>query len=136
MADEFMALFAEAEAEQDAQRCAEGTQHRIPIAPEPEVARSITVDECLAKVLEIYPDISHDHVRNMLRDGLEVGIQLDTTWCEQLIMRILDEGQYPTEREAKRAALKRKREPSENDFDRSPMRNGTSAVRRAYQSVA
>ncbi|KAF4306249.1 Zinc finger C6HC-type protein [Botryosphaeria dothidea] len=136
LADEFMALCAKAEAEQDAQRRAEETQHRISIAPEPEVARSITVDECLAKVLEIYPDISHDHVRKMLRDGLEVGIQLDTTWCEQLIVRILDEGQYPTEREAKRAALKRKREPSENDFDRSPMRNGTSAVRRAYQSVA
>lgn len=107
-----------------------------PIAVPSREPRAMTEDECLARVLEIYPDISHDHVRHMFRGGLDVGMLSDSTWCSQLIERILDEGKYPTEREAKRAALKRKREPSEDDFDRAPMDSGPFAARKAYQLAA
>ncbi|KAL1626786.1 hypothetical protein SLS56_006688 [Neofusicoccum ribis] len=116
-----------------------GTQLALAHTPEviePDAPRPMTEDQCLAKVLEIYPDISHDHVRTMFRDGLEVGMQADSTWCDQLIVRILDEGRYPTEREAQRAALKRKREPEEDDFEQDPLENGPYAARRVYQSAA
>ncbi|KAB2574963.1 Ubiquitin-protein ligase [Lasiodiplodia theobromae] len=110
----------------------EETAHE-PIAEQPH---PMTEDEFLSRVLEIYPDISHDHVRAMFRGGLDVGMLPDSTWCDQLIVRILDEGKYPTEREAKRAALKRKREPSDDDFERAPMDSGHFATRRAYQNAA
>ncbi|KAL1644690.1 hypothetical protein SLS58_004151 [Diplodia intermedia] len=105
-------------------------------APAAAGPRAMTEDECLERVLEIYPDISHDHVRRMFRGGLDVGMLADSTWCDQLIVRILDEGKYPTEREAKRAALKRKREPADDDFERAPMDSGPYAARRAYQHAA
>lgn len=109
----------------------EETAHEPIAEPHP-----MTEDECLSRVLEIYPDISHDHVRAMFCGGLDVGMLPDSTWCDQLIVRILDEGKYPTEREAKRAALKRKREPSDDDFERAPMDSGHFATRRAYQNAA
>ncbi|OJD38700.1 ring finger protein [Diplodia corticola] len=112
------------------------------VGPEPTAlfareAQFMTEDDCLAKVLEIYPDISHDHVRHMFRGGLDVGMLSDSTWCDQLIVRILEEGKYPTEREAKRAALKRKREPSEDDdFDRTPMASRPHGAAKAYHAAA
>lgn len=102
---------------------------------EPQEAHPMTESECLERVLEIYPDISHDHVRDMFRGGLQVGMPADSSWCDQLIVRILDEGKYPTEREAKRAALKRKREPSEERFGLPPLYNAPGP-RRAYQAAA
>ncbi|EKG19512.1 Zinc finger C6HC-type protein [Macrophomina phaseolina MS6] len=135
--DEELATAApEAEQRQEAPDHGRRNHRPAPAEPQPHAAHPMTADECLAKVLDIYPDISHEHVRGIFRDDLDVGIQPDSTWCEQLIVRILDEGAYPTEREARRAALKRKREPSEHEFDQNPMESATPVVRRAYQSAA
>ncbi len=72
-----------------------------------------TEAQFMAKLLEIFPDISRDHVSRLFKDGLAQGMPAEF-WCDQTIMQILDAGQYPTEREQR---LKRKRAQSNSTHD-------------------
>jgi len=71
--------------------------------PDPEQA-------CLEKVLEVFPDIDHEHVRQLYqaRPLAAEGVALNGTPSEELILKILDGGIYPKEKE-RRNELKRKR---------------------------
>lgn len=74
--------------------------------PDPEQA-------CLEKVLEVFPDIDHEHVRQMYqaRPLVAQGGALNGSPSEELILKILDGGVYPKEKE-RRNELKRKRAAS------------------------
>jgi len=74
--------------------------------PDPEQA-------CLEKVLEVFPDIDHEHVRQLYqaRPLVPEGSALIENASEELILKILDGGVYPKEKE-RRSELKRKRATS------------------------
>jgi len=66
-------------------------------------------DICLAEIVKVLPDISHDHVRSLYdKEAGTYGTHLDNV-ALQLIDKILDTGNYPKEKERLRE-LKRKRE--------------------------
>ncbi|KAF2496158.1 hypothetical protein BU16DRAFT_368160 [Lophium mytilinum] len=75
-----------------------------------------TEDDALQKILDIFPDIAHDHVLNLYREGLHDGV-LSSVWCDQLITRLVDSGSYPKESERRRKDLKRKRTDTQDDED-------------------
>lgn len=74
--------------------------------PDPEQA-------CLEKVLEVFPDIDHEHVRQLYeaRPLVPEGSAHIEIAYEELILKILDGGIYPKEKE-RRNELKRKRATS------------------------
>lgn len=72
---------------------------------------------CLHGVLEVFPDISHDHVQQIYDKGIEATGPYErhnNTMAQKLIGEILDSGKYPKERDRIRE-LKRKR--SDKDID-------------------
>lgn len=72
---------------------------------------------CLREILEIFPDISHDHVQHIYNKHTEVIIpdgQQENTVAQALIEKILDSGDYPKEKDRIKE-LKRKRSDKEND---------------------
>ncbi|KAL8968215.1 MAG: hypothetical protein Q9183_002567 [Haloplaca sp. 2 TL-2023] len=73
---------------------------------------------CLEQVLEVFPDVSHDHVQT-LYDELFAGetqVAVGAPIPELLIAQILDGGKYPKERDRQRE-LKRKRSTTKQDSD-------------------
>ncbi|KAL6719317.1 hypothetical protein ACLMJK_003556 [Lecanora helva] len=72
---------------------------------------------CLNKVLEVFPDVSHDHTRRLYDENVG-SFNLHTRRAEELgpvlIEKILDGGVYPKERDRLRE-LKRKRSDREVD---------------------
>ena len=68
---------------------------------------------CLERVLEVFPDIDHEHVRQLYqaRPLAREGGAPNGTPSEELILKILDGGVYPKEKE-RRSELKRKRAAS------------------------
>jgi len=79
-------------------------------SPMPEV---FAEQQCLQKVLDIFPDIAHDYVLKLFKDGSQEGIT-GSAWCDRLIVQILDSGAYPKERD-RRQELKRKRRDSQEE---------------------
>jgi len=74
-----------------------------------------TEEDCLHRILEIFPDIAHDHVRQLYQDksqGGASGVEL----YDDLVRLILDSESYPKERE-RRQELKRKRQDSQDASD-------------------
>ncbi|KAL8707581.1 MAG: hypothetical protein Q9220_007422 [cf. Caloplaca sp. 1 TL-2023] len=66
-------------------------------------------DECHRRVLEIFPDVSHDHLRKLHDDHLANTEALPlATPSNALISRLLDGGKYPKEKD-RLNELKRKR---------------------------
>jgi TRIAD3 protein (E3 ubiquitin-protein ligase RNF216) len=80
---------------------------------DPHPPQTFTEDDCLQKVLDIFPDIAHDHVLSLYREGLHDGVS-GSDWCDRLITQLLDNGPYPKERE-RRKNLKRKRSDSNDE---------------------
>ncbi len=78
-------------------------------APEPVDPEQV----CLNRVLEIFPDIDHEHVRQLYktRPVVAEGAPPNDDPSEQLIVKILDAGTYPKEKD-RRTELKRKRAAS------------------------
>lgn len=71
-----------------------------------EVQIDFTEQDCLDRVLEMFPDIAHDHVRQLYRERPNAGVT-GARWCQQMIERILECGEkYPRQ---KREERKRKR---------------------------
>lgn len=67
----------------------------------------ITDDDCLNRLLEVFPDIAHDHVLRLCRSRVRQGT-CGPELCDVLVAHILDSGQYPKERD-RRLELKRKK---------------------------
>lgn len=82
--------------------------------PSPAMA---TYEQCLQEILEVFPDISHEHVKE-LYDGRQRGgvVASDIPMPEALISVILDGGKYPKERD-RLNELKRKRLSELNSDD-------------------
>ncbi|KAL8912545.1 MAG: hypothetical protein Q9171_002486 [Xanthocarpia ochracea] len=67
-------------------------------------------DKCLQKVLEVFPDVSHDHVKSLYNSQPPNALSPDgIPVSQELISLILDGGKYPTERD-RQNELKRKRD--------------------------
>ncbi|KAL8732490.1 MAG: hypothetical protein Q9166_002704 [cf. Caloplaca sp. 2 TL-2023] len=74
-------------------------------------------DQCLQKVLDIFPDISHDHIKSLYDSHPSKAISPDgVPLSEEIISQILDGGTYPKERD-RQNELKRKRSEVENSDD-------------------
>ncbi|RMY67297.1 hypothetical protein D0863_07881 [Hortaea werneckii] len=78
------------------------------IAPEPE----ITPEGCLQLVLEIFPDVSHEHVR-YLYDSFEA--ESGKTKRDNIIEKLVSDPAYP--KQEKQTQKKRKRAASTDDSD-------------------
>ncbi|KAL8997222.1 MAG: hypothetical protein Q9188_006376, partial [Gyalolechia gomerana] len=76
-----------------------------------------TYEQCLRDVLDVFPDISHEHVKKLYdgRDQIEI-VAPGISNAETLISLILDEGEYPRERD-RLNELKRKRLSELDDDD-------------------
>ncbi|KAL2011185.1 hypothetical protein VTN00DRAFT_3903 [Thermoascus crustaceus] len=78
--------------------------------PKPEMSSE---DACLARILELFPDISHQHVRELYNhhknDDLTPG-RAESRTIENIIEDILQNPPYPKQRDAKR-----KRTPESDD---------------------
>ncbi|KAK3677874.1 hypothetical protein LTR78_001969 [Recurvomyces mirabilis] len=85
------------------------------------VDEEITADSCLQRVLEIFPDVDHEHIRKLWADfdsnedyeSLSGSGRLDN-----IINQLVSATSYPKAEKGKQATHKRKREDSidENDF--------------------
>ncbi|KAI7258315.1 hypothetical protein KC343_g7056 [Hortaea werneckii] len=78
------------------------------VAPEPEV----TPESCLQLVLEIFPDVSHDHVLH-LYDSFEA--VSDKTKRDNIIEKLVSDPAYP--KQERQSQKKRKRAASTDDSD-------------------
>lgn len=85
----------------------------VPYSSGPRTAVS-PYDACLAEILEVFPDISREHVQSLHND---LNLQNDPyaqTAAQVLIERILDGGKYPKEKDRIKE-LKRKRSDRNSD---------------------
>ena len=71
---------------------------------------------CHARILELFPDISSDHVQQLYDTRMETPLGLHDDLGHELIMQILDAGKYPKERD-RLNDLKRKRSPEDSDTE-------------------
>ena len=78
-----------------------------PTEPLMNVDILLDFDACLREVLEIFPDISHDHVQELYDVQLPHPVDGQTV-AQNLITQILDKGKYPKEKDRLKE-LKRKR---------------------------
>ena len=78
---------------------------------------AVTADDCLKRVLEIFPDISHEHVLKLYNDFGEQG-DYETlpgqARLDNIIEQLVSAPTYPKQEKGK---LKRKREPSIDESD-------------------
>ena len=75
-------------------------------------------EECLGKILEVFPDISHEYVRETwTKESAVVAAEGNLLRTSQhLIEVLLEGGKYPKERDRQRELkLKRKREADEEE---------------------
>lgn len=96
-----------------------------------------TYEQCLRDVLDVFPDISHEHVKKLYdgRDQLE-NIAPGVADSETLISRILDGGGYPRERD-RLNELKRKRlsEPDEDEERAIEWKNAERTAGESFYSM-
>jgi hypothetical protein len=95
-------------------------------APPTWPTRIAVVEEVFAaKILDIFPDISRDYIKQLFNEAAVDGTCSDD-WCNQITHRLLDEDSYPKERD-RRQELKRKRdmESNETGFERFEAINRT-----------
>ncbi|KAI9836388.1 MAG: hypothetical protein M1819_001418 [Sarea resinae] len=85
---------------------------RIPDMFRPQ-SSPFTEDGCLTKILDVMPDICHDHVRKLFQEHMKQTPLEDP--LQALMISILDAGNYPKEKEKQN--LKRKREADDDGED-------------------
>lgn len=79
---------------------------------------------CLAEILEVFPDICHDHVRQIYDAQLQKTADDDlqrANITQQLILQILDVKKYPKDKD-RANELKRKRSDTVNSDDEEAAR--------------
>lgn len=79
----------------------------------------ITEAACLQMVLDVLPDISVDHVLNLIKEKTQDHTRTPTE-CQQIISQLLDGGAYPKEQDEMNS---RKRKRDDHD-DLSEFENG------------
>lgn len=92
-------------------------------------------EDCLGRVVEVYPDICHDHVQQLYDVQiksfvLQAGVSPLDQISQLLILQILDADKYPKERD-RRKELKRKRSIA-LDSDEEAAATWTAVERAAY----
>lgn len=100
----------------------------------------LSEDGCLLRILEVFPDIAHDHVLQLYRAKFVYGLEVPeactvASWCSELVVELLESGKYPRERE-RRQELKRKREESNPDIVKEFEKEDRGAVRHDYLVAA
>lgn len=96
-----------------------GTHHDWNTLPPDDVPRPSPIPfvPCLEQVLEVFPDVSHDHVKVLYDKYSESGpLTSGPTLPEQLIAHILDGDRYPKEKD-RLNELKRKHLTTQNSDD-------------------
>jgi hypothetical protein len=115
-------------------------QMRYKARLQPNQPRPLTLDEALAQLMVLFPDIEYQYMVEIYREyvreqkftGTEGVIEL-----EGVVALIVQKGSYPTEG-ARRRALKRKREEEEKDPDnlRQWTRDERASPTDEYRQVA
>ena len=80
----------------------------------------ITADTCLKRVLEIFPDVSHEHVINLYDDqeqNADDFLMSGAARLDNIIDKLVSEPDYPKEQKGKQSMKKRKREDSIDDAE-------------------
>ncbi|KAJ9648109.1 hypothetical protein H2199_001886 [Coniosporium tulheliwenetii] len=118
---------------------AQGTARELDMQDQ-AVPDLLTEDECLHRILEMFPDIAHDHVRKLYRAKFTYGIEIPdpstvAAWCNELSLQLSEPAKYPKERE-RRQELKRKREESNRDDATEFEKENREAVDQSYLNAA
>ena len=88
---------------------------RTPVAQCSETRTVISPYEtCLAELLEVFPDISREHVQSLYNNLNLQGSPFAQTAAQVLIEKVLDGGKYPKEKDRIKE-LKRKRSDKNSD---------------------
>lgn len=85
---------------------------RSPVQENP-LAPALTEDKCLMQVLQILPDISHDHVLQLFKSAPPTPAD-GHDWIQAFIGNILEDSNYPKQKDSLRGT-KRKREALEEE---------------------
>ena len=95
--------------------------HHSPVpsrTPAPHFSGTRTVvspyESCLAELLEVFPDISREHVQSLYNDLNHQDSPFVQTAAQVLIEKVLDGGKYPKEKDRIKE-LKRKRSDKNSD---------------------
>ncbi|KAK3072921.1 hypothetical protein LTR53_005920 [Teratosphaeriaceae sp. CCFEE 6253] len=100
---------------------AAGAERDHDLDPATHAPKEITVEVCLQTVLEIFPDISHDHVRtlwNSLDSEAEGHESLPgSARLDNIIEQLVSATSYPKQERTSQPRRKRKREDSINEPD-------------------
>lgn len=87
------------------------------VIPSMQIPVAAGYDLCLQNVLDVFPDISHDHVKALYDSHPTDALSPDAVpLSEEIISQILDTGKYPKERD-RQNELKRKRSEMGNSDD-------------------
>ncbi|KAL8828722.1 MAG: hypothetical protein Q9191_002430, partial [Dirinaria sp. TL-2023a] len=84
-------------------------------------------NSCLVDILELFPDISHDHVKQLYDSELQGSgpNRTQTSVVQHLIDQILDSGKYPKEKDRLKE-LKRKRYLDSDEEEMAELQNAQS----------
>lgn len=85
----------------------------LPHSSEPRIVVS-PYDACLAEILEVFPDISREHVQSLYNNLNHQNGPYAQTAAQILIEKVLDGGNYPKEKDRIKE-LKRKRSDRNSD---------------------
>ena len=82
---------------------------------------------CLTEILELFPDISHDHVEQLYNANVQDfrGHRTRFSLVQHLIEKILDSGKYPKEKDRLKE-LKRKRYRDSDEEELAELQNAQS----------
>lgn len=94
-----------------------GSPHRSNV----EVQISSGFGGCLEKILEVFPDISHEHCREIYDAQMLNSVEGQPV-AQTLITQILDKGKYPKEKDRQKE-LKRKRLTNSDDEEVAYLKN-------------
>ena len=90
--------------------------NRAPPAPHSSGTRTVVspYEKCLAELLEVFPDISREHVQSLYNSLDDQNGLYAQTAAQVLIEKVLDRGKYPKEKDRIKE-LKRKRGDKNSD---------------------
>ncbi|TKA25193.1 hypothetical protein B0A50_05891 [Salinomyces thailandicus] len=98
--------------------CATDTRHDDAVAASQD-EQGFSVDVCLQRVLEIFPDISHEHVRKLYGEiiGNEAYSRVSSAATLDHVMdKLMSDPSYPKQEKGRQVGQKRKREDSPEEL--------------------
>lgn len=91
-----------------------------------------TETQCLEQVLQVLPDISHDHVLRLFRKAPPSEADRDD-WFQAFINNILEGGKYPTQRDYRRGSKRKLQAEDEDNFDEFEKAPPPAELKEAYK---